>query len=1465
MLPRVNVAFSILLIYILLFALSYNVLVFASSSSFSSSHKKQHLQVSKQEVDALLKWKSTLVNQTHSLLPSWKINSTASTTSPCKWYGITCNNEGSLVELNVTGLGLQGTLHSFNFSSFSNIVTLDLSLNGIFKTIPSQINIGRLSSLTLLALSDNNLVGSIPTSLTNLTSLKSIKLFENQLSGIIPRDIGRLHSLTSFGLSANNIVGSIPASLGNLRNLSFLYLYSNQLTGTLPMEISNLTKLTFLYLNDNKFSGYLPQNICQSGTLEEFGASDNNFMGPIPRSLRYCTSLRYLDFSNNELIDNITEAFHVYPHLYTFRATNNMLYGELSMEWAIYQNLTSLSFARNNITGKIPPEMGKLKNLANLNLDSNNLVGQVPKELLNLSSLIHLDLSNNKLSNKFPSIIGMLSNLQYLDLSTNKLIGSIPKQLGECSNLLFLNLSANHLNESIPPLIGDLDSIQMMLDLSYNELSGEIPSALGKLSKLETLNLSHNKFYGSIPSSFDQMVSLTSVDVSYNELSGPVPNTKAFNDAPVDALKNNKGLCGNISRGLKPCNTNPTVEVGEDDYQEDAKDRILFYGVIVLGFVVGFWSLFLVLLLKKEKCVNVFASGSLTRITDLAVEEEVDALLKWKSTLINHTHSLLPSWKIDSTASTTSPCKWYGITCNNQGSVVELSLLKLGLQGTLDHFNFSSFSSLVSLELGQNNLFGTIPSQIGNLRSLVTLDMSLNKLTGSIPASVGNLRNLTYLSLFQNELSGSLPIGINNLTRLKQLYLNENKFSGYLPQNVCQSGILENFAAGFNHFKGSIPRSLRNCTSLRTLGLEYNKLVDNLTEAFHVYPHLYRFTVRNNMLYGELSKDWGDCRNLTALSFRGNNITGRIPPEMGKLKSLSALYLDSNNLVGEIPKELLELSSLIELHLSNNQLSGRLPSTIGMLSNLEHLDLSTNKLIGSIPKQLGECSKLLYLNLSINHFSESIPPQIGNLESLQILLDFSYNELSGEIPPDLGRLSKLITLNISHNKLFGSIPSSFDQMFSLTTVNISYNELSGLLPDIKAFKDAPVDALKNNKEFCGNNYTQVKPYNSKDVTARKDAKHNKVLLIILLPLIGSTLCLCMLFAILFRFRKRSVENVVLTDQATSTNSKRNLFSIWNYDGKIVFEDILEATEDFNTKYCIGTGGYGSVYKAKLSTGQVVAVKKLHSSEEDFEKSDLKSFESEVHALTKIRHRNIVKLFGFCSNLERRISFLVYEFVEMGSLKNVLCNGEQSVEFDWIKRLRFIKGTANALAYMHHDCIPAIVHRDISSNNILLDSGYNARVSDFGTARILKPDSSNWTSLAGTYGYVAPELAYTMKVTEKCDVYSFGVIILEVLMGRHPSEIITLLSQIHLSSSSLSKVGKNLRLGDILDQCIKAPIDVVQKEIVHILKVGFSCLRGDPCTRPTMQEVSVQLSLSAQSMENLAKPFETITLEDIMLS
>ena len=184
----------------------------------------------------------------------------------------------------------------------------------------------------------------------------------------------------------------------------------------------------------------------------------------------------------------------------------------------------------------------------------------------------------------------------------------------------------------------------------------------------------------------------------------------------------------------------------------------------------------------------------------------------------------------------------------------------------------------------------------------------------------------------------------------------------------------------------------------------------------------------------------------------------------------------------------------------------------------------------------------------------------------------------------------------------------------------------------------------------------------------------------------------------------------------------------------MYESIIKATEEFDSKHCGGVGGCGSVYKAELQSGQVVAVKKFHSVQ-DGDITNAKGFKNEIHALLEIRHRNVVKLFGFCSH--PRQSFLVYKFLEGGSMKDLLSNKEEVVSFDWIKRAYVVRGVADALSYMHHNCSPPIVHRDISSKNILLDPKYEAHISDFGTGRFLKPDSSNWTLFAGTFGYTAP--------------------------------------------------------------------------------------------------------------------------------
>ncbi|XP_022873739.1 MDIS1-interacting receptor like kinase 2-like [Olea europaea var. sylvestris] len=339
---------------------------------------------------------------------------------------------------------------------------------------------------------------------------------------------------------------------------------------------------------------------------------------------------------------------------------------------------------------------------------------------------------------------------------------------------------------------------------------------------------------------------------------------------------------------------------------------------------------------------------------------------------------------------------------------------------------------------------------------------------------------------------------------------------------------------------------------------------------------------------------------------------------------------------------------------------------------------------------------------------------------------------------------------------------------------------------------------------------------------------HKLILTIATPL----LCALLLFTfigILIMYKCRKMNPMTVDD---------DLLTI--LDGKLRYKDILEATNGFDPAFCIGKGGCGKVYKAQLSLEKIIEGKRLHSSFEmltvaikrlhlSSETANFEAFLSEIRALTEIRHRNIVKLYGFCSNDQN--SLLVYEYLDRGSLAKTLSIDEEAKKLDWPKRVNILKGVAHALSYIHHSCSPPIVHRDISSNNILLDSQYEAHVSDFGTAKFLKCDSSNFSSLAGTYGYFAPELAYTMKVTEKCDVYSFGVLALEVIKGKHPSEYIQYLTT--LSNG-------DLRMEDLLDPRILYPTREEEVILMSVVKLAIECLHSNPQHRPTMYNVSDML-------------------------
>ncbi|KAL6312388.1 hypothetical protein AAG906_008069 [Vitis piasezkii] len=508
---------------------------------------------------------------------------------------------------------------------------------------------------------------------------------------------------------------------------------------------------------------------------------------------------------------------------------------------------------------------------------------------------------------------------------------------------------------------------------------------------------------------------------------------------------------------------------------------------------------------------------------------------------------------------------------------------------------------------------------------------------------------------------------------------------------------------------------------------------------------------------------------LLHLNVSHSSIYGRIPDEIGMLTKLTYLRISACDVYGELPVSLESYSfgfNLKYLDLSINEINGSIPYQIGNLKNLTHLYLASNSLSGVI-LPLADLSNLESLFLNFNRIN-------GNLNNLT-RLDLSDNLIHGKIPSQVQNLRRLVYLNLSHNKLSGSIPTLLIYDHIRPSLDLSHNDLEGHIPfELQSkFSRGPFD---NNKGLC-------------------EYKTILIIIISLSTILFLSFVALGFFLLSWKTRKNQTK-------ATSTKNG-DIFSVWNYDGKIAYEDIIEATEDFDIKYCIGTGGYGSVYKAQLPTGNVVALKKLHGWERD-EATYLKSFQN--------------------------------EYMERGSLYCVLSNEVEALELDWIKRVNVIKSIVHALCYM-----------DVSSNNILLDFKLDAFLSDFGTARLLHPDSSNQTLLAGTYGYIAPELAYTMAVTEKCDVYSFGVVALETMMGKHPRELFTLLS----SSST-----QNIMLTDILDSRLPSPQDrQVARDVVLVVWLALKCIHSNPRSRPTMQHISSKLLIQSPFLE----PFHGISL------
>ncbi|XP_039157629.1 MDIS1-interacting receptor like kinase 2 [Eucalyptus grandis] len=742
-----------------------------------------------------------------------------------------------------------------------------------------------------------------------------------------------------------------------------------------------------------------------------------------------------------------------------------------------------------------------------------------------------------------------------------------------------------------------------------------------------------------------------------------------------------------------------------------------------------------------------------------------------------------------------SHCTWPGVSCDAFGSVIEINLTQqFNYPVYLSNINYSLLPNLTSLHLPNNSLFEIIPFQICALPKLKYLNLSYNYLTGELPLCLQNLTMLEVIDIHGNQIYSDIPPKVGSLNRLIHLDLGYNLLRGTIPPEVGSLNRLIHLDLSYNLLRGTIPPEVGSLNRLIHLDLSYN------------------------LLRGTIPPTLANLMNLTHLYLQQNSLYGSIPSEIGYLKSLAHLDLSFNNFSGKTPHD---------LNLQNNSLDGSILPEISNLKSLIELRLSSNFLTCPFPPSLAHLTSLSILYLDGNKFDCAIPSEIGYLKSLTHL-DLSFNNFSGKIPHEFESLVMLRYLNLRNNFLDGSIPK-FKKLVNLSYIDLSNNHLTGNIPGnllyVKYIALSGNDGLENIDDSGG--MSKVK------------------YVTIFIPLMA--IPFIYFFAvgswIIFQRRAKSM-------QSETIEKNGDFLSIWNYDGRIAYEDIINGTEDFDMKYCIGTGGYGSVYRAQLPNGKIVALKKLHHHEAEDPLFD-KSFQNEVKYLTEVRHRSIIKLHGFC--LHKRCMFLVYEYMERGSLFCALRNDVEAVELDWSKRLNIIWDMAHALSYLHHDCTRPIVHRDISSNNILLDNKMQAFLSDFGTARLIETNfSSNLTgNIVGTHGYIAPELAYTLVINEKCDIYSFGVVAMETIMGKHPGDII-------LKLMTLFK--EDIMLHQVLDLRLPIPREnFVARSIFLVVSLALACLNSDPKSRPTMKQVSE--AFQAPKLV-LPKPFHSISLTQL---
>ncbi|XP_027358922.1 receptor-like protein kinase 5 [Abrus precatorius] len=782
-------------------------------------------------------------------------------------------------------------------------------------------------------------------------------------------------------------------------------------------------------------------------------------------------------------------------------------------------------------------------------------------------------------------------------------------------------------------------------------------------------------------------------------------------------------------------------------------------------------------------------------------------------TLYMFSNSMLPPTKLPSSLTQLNKLKvFYMYGSNLAGEIPEA---------------IGEMVALEQLDLSGNGLSGQIPNGLFMLKNLSILYLYNNNLSGEIPGMVEAF-NLTRLDLSHNSLSGKIPDDLGKLNKLTYFGLSMNQLSGKVPKSIGQLPALTDFVVFLNNLSGTLPQDFGRFSNLETFQVASNSFTGRLPQNLCYYGRLVGLTAYDNYLSGELPESLGSCNSLQYLRVDNNELSGKIPSGLWTSMNLSTFMINDNKFTGELPERLsLNLSVLA---ISYNQFSGRIPRGVSSWKNVVVFNASNNLFNGSIPLELTSLPQLTTLLLDHNQLTGPLPSHIISWKSL-ITLNLSHNQLSGEIPDAISLLHALNILDLSENEISGQIPLQL-ALKGLTNINLSSNHLTGRIP-IEFENLVYANSFLNNSDLCADTLAlNLTLCNSRPRRARNGSSASHAM-ITTLVVVSSLLAFLSSFLMIRVYRKRKQD---LKRSWKLTSFQRLSFTKSN---------IVSSMTEHNI---IGRGGYGAVYRVAVDGLGYVAVKKIWSSRK-LEQNLVNSFLAEVEILSNIRHTNIVKL--LCCISREDSLLLVYEYMENHSLDRWLhkkgkASAMSNSVLDWPKRLHIAIGAAQGLCYMHHDCLPPVVHRDVKTSNILLDSQFNAKVADFGLAKMLiKPEElATMSAVAGTFGYIAPEYAQTTRVNEKIDVYSFGVILLELTTGKeanHGDEY----------SSLAEWAWRHIQVGsdieDILDEEIKEAC--YTDEMRNIFKLGVMCTSTLPASRPSMKEVLKVLHRCSDPLAN----------------